>query len=1264
MNSICHLFTRSSVFIIIFLIGISLCSSAQIYEPDGLRMPGTWNSWQNDPGMGGNFDLVKQHSGTPRWTTTFQYTGTTGSNAFKFVSTSFGDPWGNQWAGNTVVGLNTTENFIFGTPSDPDNSIQLTGNKWYTVVFEDLGYVNSRAVFMETSAQPVTISQVIQHPVVVGSADVVEIEASLSSSPSPEEKFYLRYTTDGWVTNTVTPMVVSGTLISGGIPAQNSQTSVSYYLFSSVFMNPQSDYDLLTLRLDNNFGANYSYVVDQVIECGGQLSLITADPAFPIENQSLTIYFNAAYGNGGLFDYTGDVYAHTGVITNLSVNSSDWKYVKTEWGENTPESMLTRISENLYSLTISNIRDFYGVPVSEQISKMAFVFRSGEEQTGGYYLEHKNADGSDIFLDVYPPALNVKILNPSRREPLVSPNSLIPVCVEALQNNQISLYLDGTLLTQETGTSLSYPLLLQGMQPGAHWIKAIAGGTSGQARDSVQIYLRGPVVVEELPQGMKNGINYMDENTVTLVLHDPAGMKNFAFVIGEFSNWLPDDAGFMKRTPDGKHYWVTLSGLETGKEYAYQYFIDGSIKIADAWCEKILDPWNDRWIPTASYPDLKPYPFDQTLGVVSVFQTNKPEYDWQVDDFTPPAIHGTQSDLFIYELLVRDFTDERNMGSVEEKLDYLQGLGVNAVELMPVIEFDGNESWGYAPNFYFATDKYYGTEQAYKHFIDACHQRNIAVIFDIVPNHAYGLNPMVQMYFDPNAGTSGQPSAVNPWFNQQATHPYSIGYDFNHESPYTRQFFKDVFEHWITNYKVDGFRLDLSKGLTQHFTGEDVGAWSQYDQSRINILTDYYTHIKSVNPDVFVILEHLASNDEEVVLANTGMLPWSAMHDHYKQVGMGWQENSDLSWAYHANRGFTYPNLIDYMENHDEERLMAEDYSYGASSGNYNLRDTSDALHHMQAAAVLFMGIPGPKMSWQFGELGYDYSIMYNGGRTANKPPRWDYFNQPARQELYRVYSGMAALRKSDAFRYGSYTSDLGGLGKRMWISHSSMNVVIAANSGVSGFDMAPGFPNAGKWYDYFSGDEVNVTNPSGQSFYFGPGEYIVFTSIQLPRPYYHIQVTVTDSISGAAIGNAMVSIVNSGQQSSNGEGKAGFTAAPSTVMLTSLCEGYRPYSKSLTVGSDLAVQVKLQVAGNAGIHDNDLMKMISVLPNPSNGQVKVKAPALYLVTCYSPSGSVLFSRQMSALTEDFDLSGMPRGILLFRFSDETASFVTKVVNW
>lgn len=1242
-----------------FFAVLTISSYAQIYEPDGVRMPGDWNSWDNTTGMGGDFDLQKNSTGTLRWQTIFNYTGVSGAQEFKFVSTSFADPWGNQWAGNASVSINSFADFTYGTPSEPNNKINLVNNKWYTVIFEDQAYANTRAIFMQTSAEPVNLTTVFQHPLLVTSLDIVNITLQLSANPSPEEKFYLRYSIDNWVTSAVSSFSVTGTEGIAQIPPLPDDTTVRYYVFSTVINNPQQDFDLVTIRMNNNNGLNYSYTVGQTINCGEVINVVSTQPALPLDTSNVLVIFNATLGNGGLYNFTGDVYAHTGVITNLSTSNTDWRYVKTEWGENTPETKLLRTGDNMYQLNIGSIRAYYGVPASETILKMAFVFRGGEPNPEGNYPEHKNADGSDILTNVYPYQLTVKIMNPSSRSPLASPNEVMAVCVEALRNETISIYLDDVLLETETTSSLSYPLELQGMEPGTYWVKAVAAGNQGQARDSVNIYLRGPVVVEELPSGMKNGINYLDEHSVTLVLNDPAGLKQYAFAIGEFSNWLPNDANYMKRTPDGKNYWVTLTGLQSQKEYAYQYYIDGLLKVGDPYCDKILDPWNDRWIPATTYPDLKPYPFDQTTGPVSVFQTGQTDYPWVITSFVPPAVNVTQQDLLVYELLLRDFTEEKTLNAAIEKLDYLKDLGVNAVELMPIAEFDGNESWGYAPNFFFATDKFYGTKADYKKFIDACHQRDMAVVLDIVTNHSFGMNPLVQMYFDPLTGT-GQPSASNPWLNPQSPHPLGVGYDFNHDSPHTREFFKQDLTYWLTEYKVDGFRFDLSKGLTQKYSGEDLAAWSAYDQSRIDILTDYYNHIKSVNPNAYVILEHFADNSEETVLANSGMLPWSAMNDQYGQVGMGWQENSDISWAYHGNRGWTYPNLMDYMENHDEERLMFEDLSWGNAAGSYNLKDTLPALHHMQTADVLFMGIPGPKMVWEFGELGYDYSIMFNGGRTANKPPRWDYFDQPERQELYRVYAGMAALRKCDAYRMGTFSSDLSGLGKRMWISHSSRKVVIAANMSVNDMNMSPGFPNTGQWFDYFSGEALNITDQA-QSFPFAPGEYRVFTSTPLPVPYHHIVFTVQDSLTGLSLQSAELSLEGAGTQLTDVQGKATFTSFPGNLQVTAKKTGYKVKSQLLTVDNNLDVTILLKDSSNIGIQDINARNRVKLYPNPVRDLVYLEATQKYGIDFYSLDGRLLMHHQMQNLIERIDISGLDKGIYILRFTGDSTAFAVKL---
>ena len=157
--------------------------------------------------------------------------------------------------------------------------------------------------------------------------------------------------------------------------------------------------------------------------------------------------------------------------------------------------------------------------------------------------------------------------------------------------------------------------------------------------------------------------------------------KRHVHLLGDFNRWTKSNDWQMYR--DGDHWWRTVGGLKKGEEYAFQYLIDNAFKIADAYAEKILDPWNDHAIPVTVYPDLKPYPM-QTEGIVSVMRTGAEPYRWQTSGFDPTAADR----LVVYELLVRDFTKEGTITAAIGKLDYLKAMGVNAVELMPVQEFE------------------------------------------------------------------------------------------------------------------------------------------------------------------------------------------------------------------------------------------------------------------------------------------------------------------------------------------------------------------------------------------------------------------------------------------------------------------------------------------------------------------------------------------------------------------------------------------------
>jgi len=517
------------------------------------------------------------------------------------------------------------------------------------------------------------------------------------------------------------------------------------------------------------------------------------------------------------------------------------------------------------------------------------------------------------------------------------------------------------------GNLLNYSL--EAPQEGVHEVIVKAFASGEEVSDHFSFLVKGSSNTADVPAGLKQGANYISNTEVTFVLYAPE--KEFVFLIGDFNEWSIDTDYLMSQSSDGKYYWITLDNLESGKEYIYQYFVDGEIRLADPYTTKTSDPWNDQYISESTYPGLIPYPAGYTTQIASVMQTAQDEYVWGTESFEAP----NQENLLIYELLIRDFLAEHTFSSLIDTLDYLQDLGINALELMPVSEFEGNESWGYNPSFYFAVDKYYGPANTFKALVDSAHARGMAVILDMVLNHSYGQSPLARLYWD---SENNRPAENNPWYNATSPNPvFSWGSDFNHESDDTKSFVDSVNAYWLTEYKVDGFRFDFTKGFTN--TPGDGGA---YDASRISILKRMSDKIWEVNPDTYVLLEHFAENTEETELANYGMMIWGNMNHSYRIAAKSYLGGgvSDLSWVSAMERGWNQENLVGYMESHDEERLMyITQQEANSQNANHNARNMDIALKRMEVCANFFVPIPGPKMIWMFGELGYDYSIDFNG---------------------------------------------------------------------------------------------------------------------------------------------------------------------------------------------------------------------------------------------------------------------------------------------
>jgi len=332
-------------------------------------------------------------------------------------------------------------------------------------------------------------------------------------------------------------------------------------------------------------------------------------------------------------------------------------------------------------------------------------------------------------------------------------------------------------------------------------------------------------------------------------------------------------------------------------------------------------------------------------------------------------------------------------------------------------------------------------------------------------------------------------------------HPFNVGYDFNHESTATKIWVKRILAYWINEFKFDGFRFDLSKGLTQFNSGSNAELMADYDASRIAILKDYADHIWNIDSNAYVIMEHFADNDEEIVLSDYGMMLWGNMNYQFSQAAKGFA--SDLEWGDYTFRGWDDPHLITYMESHDEERMMYRLLTEGGIEGSYNTRQLPTALERVAAASAIFYSIPGPKMIWQFGELGYDYSINWctngtisNDCRLVPKPIRWDYLDDENRRKLWRVVSAIIELKTNYAtFSTEDFVFNDGNFFvKTVHLNHPEMDAVTLANFRLINSDINPKFQYTGKWYEYFTGDSIEVTDTQAR-LTFAPGEYRIYTS-------------------------------------------------------------------------------------------------------------------------------------------------------------------------
>jgi len=778
--------------------------------------------------------------------------------------------------------------------------------------------------------------------------------------------------------------------------------------------------------------------------CAQGAGVVTSNPS-PLQEDSkdVVVYFHADMGSKGLKGQpaSAQIYAHTGVITNLSTTNSDWKHAP-NWGDNAAKYKLEFVDTDVWKLTIGDIRTYYGIKDGETVKKLAFVFRTADCSKEG-----KDAGNADIFLDVVEAGYQVSLVSDLEGTFVDDAHKTVNFKVSATAASALSLSVNGNVVKSAEGvTSLDVPFTFT--ERGNYTV--VAKGVCGSQTQSVEAVYCFPKASEPgtYPGGVprQGAVRHSDGN-VTFCLAAPG--KAHVMLMPGWDNYKALDKNVMRyQDYQGQRYFfTTVSGLDPDTRYFYFYLVDGTTKVADPYAKLVLDPYNDKYISKDVYPGLPDFPLEAGNTVVAVYHENINKYDWKVKDFKAPRAQ----DLVVYELLLRDFTGTEGAalgnGTLRQaikKIPYLAKLGVNAVELMPVNEFNGNNSWGYNPNFYFAPDKAYGTPDDYKEFIDKCHENGIAVILDMVFNQSDGLHPWYLMY----------DIAANPFYNKTAPHDYSVLNDWNQNHPLVEQQWKDCVKYWATEYNVDGYRFDLVKGLGDN--GSYKSGTNSYNASRVERMTRIHSALKEVKPDAYFINENLAGSQEENEMAADGQLNWANVNEAACQFAMGYSDKSNLN-RFNAERDDrTWGSTVSYAESHDEERMGYKQAQYGADGVKGNNEVSKRRIGSMHAQMLLS---PGAHMIWQFSELGNAQTTKKGyDNNTDPKTVNWNALDDDYVQGLYQNVSELAWIRttnpelfEQDAVKQMNFAATSWQNGRFLYCSKGGKELILAVNPNVAG---------------------------------------------------------------------------------------------------------------------------------------------------------------------------------------------------------------------
>jgi 1,4-alpha-glucan branching enzyme len=808
------------------------------------------------------------------------------------------------------------------------------------------------------------------------------------------------------------------------------------------------------------------------------------------------------------------VYMHSGIGTET--NAFGFSVIG-NWGEDDGVGEMTSQGNGIFSITMTP-SEYYEITEEQanNATRLGLVFRNA---SGTQEMKQPNAGACEDFIFNIG-SFQLSLTSPTSSAVILDSGDQFNITASTSLNADFELFANGNIVSTQNNTQ-SFSYSLNASEDVA--FELVANETNGTAVQSERFNLLltpNPSQIP-VPNGMENGINYDPSNPdeITLVLFAPN--KEFVHVANNLpdSDYALSNIYLMNFDANQDKHWITIDLSERIDQdnFFYEYVIENEFRVPDPFSRLSLNQFNDPFIMSEGvFPGLPSFPTDKTSNILTWVRLNQPEYEWQITDFERPD----QEDLVVYELLIRDFDENHSYQDVIDRLDYLEELGINAIELMPISEFDNNDSWGYNPSLHMSIDKYYGTPEKFKELVDQAHARGMAVILDVVYNHATAQSPYFRMDNDCNGCIGGSATAENPLFAEFDPNPtFSFFEKINHNKSFTHEWLDMMNKYWLEEYNIDGYRFDFTKGFTM--TPGDGGG---YDQPRIDNLTRMYNEIRQYDETAYVILEHFAPDSEEQVLVNhrfdgsnpteNGMLTWGNVTFQYAQASMGY-DNSNFNRVTYKGRNnsdsWSPHSVLGYMESHDEERQMFRNSSFGNEneSGDYQIKDLNTGLSRLELTGAFYFTVPGPKMIWQFGEIGFDFSInrcpdgsINDNCRTAQKPLVWDYLSNPNRMQVYDTWKKLIQFKKQEPiFKTTNFTLEVSDdVEKKIFLVNDDASgdeiryVTVVGNFGVNPITTQPFFQEAGTWYNVLVDSPFEVTD-TNMSITLEAGEFIVFAN-------------------------------------------------------------------------------------------------------------------------------------------------------------------------